>query len=198
MKYIPLAKRFSDTYMANPPGDSPHTLYVVSNGDNIQPGHKALFDPLPVNHITHNNFGKDIGAHIMAADVIQCDLMIFMGSHIHFRRPGWLDRIVNVYLENGPGLYGPWGFHQPALHLRTTCYWCPPEILRSYPYQVGDPQRYPFEHSPTDSIVAHTKKIGFPTMMVTWGGAYESKDWRHVENEDCLMLDQHTDSIGYH
>lgn len=196
-KYEPLAQRFVDSYMTHPPGQYPHTVHVIANGYDIGLRQRNVFGPLPVTHMTHNNYGQDIGAFIMASDVIPCDLLVCLGAHVHFRRAGWLDRLVNAYLDNGPGLYGAWGFHEPARHLRTTSFWCSPEILNTYPYEVGNPQRYAFEHSPDRSIVAHTAKMGFPTLMVTWAGTFEPKDWRHVENRDCLMLDQHTDSIGY-
>lgn len=195
--YEPLAQRFARSYLEHPPGETEHSLNVVVNGNVPGPRHRQLFDPLPATFRSHSNFGKDIGAYQMAAQEIPCDLLVCFGANVHFRRAGWLDRLVNVFLDNGPGLYGPWAYHQPAPHVRTTAFWLPPTLLNSYPYQVGDGQRYTFEHGRDSSITAHLTKLGYPVMMVTWNGAYPEKDWHHCENEDCLMLDQFTDKMGY-
>lgn len=189
--YVPLAKRFVQSYMKNPPGETEHDIHVVINGS-IQAGDwsRYLFNPLPCQFMQHNNYGKDIGAYQSAADVLDCDLMVCMGAPIHFHRPGWLDRIVMAYYENGPGLYGAWGFHHPLPHLRTTVFWCPPELLNAYPHRVDDNFRYAFEHGP-DSITLWSQKQGFEPMMVTWAGTYPMDAWRPISKEESLMVDQH-------
>lgn len=194
--YVPKARRFAATYMENPPGDSDHQLYVVTNGGEISKSYRRIFEPIPCHHISHNNVGKDIGAYQVCAENIACDLMICLGANIHFWKAGWLDRIVNAYLENGPALYGCWAFHNPSTHVRTTAFWLPPELLRSYPYIVGNDQRYEFEHG-ENSIVNHATKMNFPSYMVTWGGVYAKNQWHHVEREECLFFDNHCESIGY-
>jgi hypothetical protein len=146
-------------------------------------------------HFHHNNVGQDIGAFQAFSEVADCDLLVCLGAPVHFRRAGWLDRIVQAYEDNGPGLYGAWAFHQPMSHVRTTAFWCPPELLKSYPYQVINESRYEFEHGHR-SIHQYTKSIGLNTYMVTWNGCWEEKDWHHVTLDECLLLDQHTDRIG--
>lgn len=195
-RYAPLARRFADTYMSNPPGVADHKLYVIANGANPNQQLKALVSPLPVSWMMHTNFGKDIGAFQMAAATIDCDLLVCFGAHIFFWKPGWLDRMVKAYQDFGPSLYGAWGFHQPMNHIRTTAFWLPPELLNSYPTQVSNGYRYEFEHGQT-SIVAHSQKMGFQPYMVTQRGVYGVKDWHHVERDDCLFFDQHCESIGY-
>lgn len=189
--YRPLARRFVDTYMANPPGESGHQLYVIVNGEKVRPDHRKLFEPLPCELIAGSNVGKDIGAFIWAAANIPCDLLVCFGSHTHFQREGWLDRIVNVFLQEGPALYGPWGV--PFLggdHIRTTCFWCPPELLNSYPYGIGtDMQRYAFERGES-SLTQHVLKSGFPAIMVTWDGYYGHQEWHVINGRDSLVLDQ--------
>jgi hypothetical protein len=194
--YEPLARRFAESYVRNPPGLEPHDLTVISNGGPIQERQKRLFDPLPCRWMEHNNMGRDIGAFQLAAEKVPCDLLICFGSHIHFCRAGWLDRIVEAFLNNGPALYGAWGFHQPADHIRTTAFWVPPELLRSYPAWVGDRQRYQFEHGP-QSITAHVRNLGFPTLQVTWSRVLDHLQWQHVVREDTLLLDQHTAALGW-
>jgi hypothetical protein len=195
--YEPLARRFTQTYLANPPGVEPHDLHVISNGGDITEHQRKLFDPLPVTHHTHNNVGKDVGAFQMAAETIPCDLMLCLGSHVHFWRAGWLDQIVGVFLDNGPGLYGCWAFHQPADHIRTTAFWLPPEVLRSYPSWIGDHQRYAFEHDRQNSITAWCRKVGFPTLQVTWNRVLDYDHWDHVIRNETLLLDQHCDHQGW-
>lgn len=194
--YGRLARRFADTYMANPPGTVDHSLYVVANGGEPNKTLKALIAPLPVTWIAHNNFGKDIGAFQLASRMIDCDLLVCLGANVFFHRPGWLDIIAKEYENNGPGLYGAWAFHQPMAHIRTTAFWMPPEILNSYPIWVDNGHRYEFEHG-YGSILQHVKNMGYPTLMVTRRGAFGEPNWHHVELDDCLFLDQHAESIGY-
>lgn len=191
-KYGPAAKQFSESYMANPPGEADHEIIVCLNGGNgVGPYQRKLFEPLPVTFIEHNNWGKDLGAFQMAAESIPCDLIIFMGSHVNFYRPLWLDRIVQAYEENGPALYGAWAFHQPATHIRTTFFWCPPELFRAYPVQISDRDRYAAEHG-GNSITLWAKRTGFETLMVTFDAILRPEQWRHAGPPECLALDQHT------
>lgn len=194
--YQPAARAFAASYVQNPPGLTDHELVVGLNGGEKQPIHDKLFAPLAPTFITHNNWGRDVGLFQHAADRLDCDLLVCFGSHVEFHLPNWLDIMVNAYLENGPSLYGAWGFREPAVHIRTTAFWMPPELFRLYPYQIGDPQRYAFEHGP-ESITLWTKSKGFEPMMVTRRGVFGIDRWHHVEREDCLFLDQHARRIGY-
>jgi hypothetical protein len=133
----------------------------------------------------------------MAARTIKADLMVFLGARVHFGKPGWLDVMVNAYLTHGPGIYGAYAFHTPHLHIRTTCFWMPPDLLNLYPVNVGNDQRYLFEHGGKDSITEWTISSGFNAWLVTWTGVFPPTHWRHVENHEALILDQHSDRIGY-
>ena len=189
--YVPNARRFVETYMTHPPGETDHELHVAINGGvEIGDWCKSLFHPLQPRFFQHNNYGKDIGAYQVAADTIDCDLMICLGAPLHFHRAGWLDRIMLAYLENGPAVYSPWGFHFPRPHLRTTAFWCPPEFLNAYPKRVGTGDRYQFEHGP-ESITLWSKKMGFEPMQVTWRGTYPMESWRPVSRDESLLVDQH-------
>jgi hypothetical protein len=194
-KYGPAARLFADTYMAQPPGQVDHEVVVVLNGGNgIGPYQRKSFDPLPVTFIEHNNWGRDIGAFQMAADTIPCDLLVCFGSHVHFHKAGWLDRMVRAFEDNGPTVYGAWGFHQPAPHLRTTAFWLPPDLLRSYPVQVSDRYRYGFEHG-SNSLTLWSQKMGFEPLMVTWGEVLAMKEWHHAGCDTALFGDQHTNCL---
>lgn len=187
--YQPMARRFVQSYQENPPGAYPHELVVLVNGFKY-PALDGLFKPLPVTYLVHTNIGKDIGAYQKAAEEIPCDLMICLGSPVFCPKPGWLDWLVDQYLEHGPGLYGAFAYQVPMPHIRTTCFWCPPELLNSYPQHIGDGDRYAFEHGP-DSITLWARRMGLGTFLVTWDGVLEMKDWYQAPRSKCLFIDQH-------
>lgn len=192
-KYGPAARLFADTYMSHPPGQTDHRLYVILNGSTgVGPYQRSLFNPLPVEYLEHNNWGRDIGAFQMAADQLDCDLLVCLGAHVHFNRAGWLDRMVSVFEDNGPAVYGAWGFQVPLPHLRTTAFWMPRDLLRLYPNVIGDNHRYGFEHG-QDSISLWSQRMGFEPQMVTWQGCYGMADWHPIPNDQALCLDQHAD-----
>lgn len=193
--YSAAARRFTESYMNNPPGESDHEIVVCLNGGTKGPDHDKLFAPLPVRFIEHSNWGKDIGAFQLAAETIPCDLLVCFGSHIYFHHPGWLDRMVQVCEENGPSIYGAWGMSQPLPHLRTTGFWLPPELLRGYPRIISDNERYSFEHG-NESITLWSQKIGFEPFMVTWSGVFPMKDWHMVGRQEALVHDQWYDGRG--
>lgn len=194
--YEPLARRFADSYRMFSPGSEPHEVCVIGNGGPVTAPQRHLFDGLPVSFHQHDNRGRDLGAFQLAAETIPCDLMVCFGSPIHFWRAGWLDRIVDVFLREGPAMFGPWGFYQPAPHLRTTCFWLPPELLRAYPFWIGDHLRYEAEHG-KNSLTAFTRNSGFPTIQVTWSKVLDGGNWENVTREDSLFLDQHCDKMGW-
>jgi hypothetical protein len=195
--YEPYARRFVQSYLDHPPGQFDHQLHVIVNGAPANDRQKKMFSVLPFTFHNHNNHGKDIGAFMLAAHTVPCDLLVCLGAPVHFRRAGWLDRIVQVYLENGPGLYGCWGFHQPVPHIRTTAFWLPPQFLTEYPHPVDTPHRYNFEHGREDSILQWTRKNDYPVIMATWTRAFPDSQFTHAANGDCLLLDQHTDEMKY-
>lgn len=195
--YVPMARRFARTYMEHPPGAQPHDLYVIINGDNAQRADERVFSPIAVKFLTHDNYGKDIGAFQMAARTIKADLMVFIGAQVHFRQAGWLDLLVNAYERNGPGIYGAYAFHTPHLHIRTTFFAMPPDLLNMYPVHIGNEHRYEFEHGPVHGVSKWCIDSGFNAWMVTWVGTFPPSHWRHVENQEALVLDQHSDRIGY-
>lgn len=192
-----MARRFATQYVNFPPGETDHELFVVVNGGGqVTPRQERLFSPLYPSFLYHDNTGKDIGAFLMAARNIPCDLLVCLGGPVRPRMTGWLDVMVRAVENNGPGLYGCWGFHQPAIHIRTTVFWITPQLLNAYPHGIDNAHRYFFEHGP-DSITLWCLKNGFPTLQVTRRGVFDVPKWHHVEQQDCLMLDQHCDRLGW-
>lgn len=193
--YEPLARRFARSYLDHPPGEHDHELHVMANLAPLNERQQKVFNPLPARHHTHNNYGKDVGAFMLAAATIPCDLMLCFGAHIHFHRAGWLDRIIDVYLKIGPGLYGCWGFMAPAPHIRTTAFWLPPQLLASYPNPVDNPNRYHFEHGNKTSILQWARTNDFPIAMVGWDMVGLYPKFKCLTHAESLMWDQHLDRL---
>jgi hypothetical protein len=194
--YEVAAKRFVDSYFNNPPGAADHEIHVCLNGGSGHgPYQEKIFNPLPVTWMEHNNWGKDIGAFQVASHSLNCDLLVCFGSHIYFHRPGWLDRMVRAFEDYGPTIYGAWGQYLPTPHIRTTGFWLPPDLLRLYPYQIGDRDRYSFEHG-SESITLWCQKLGFDPMQVTWNGDFNMSQWHGVNRQESLFYDQWFDGRG--
>jgi hypothetical protein len=189
-KYQALARQFARTYIEHPPGTTDHEIYVVVNGF---PDAKAerLFEPLPVKLLSHNNWAKDLGAFLLAAHTISCDLLVMMGSHVNFWRAGWLDQIANAFMRYGPAVGGAFAMQVPEPHLRTTFWWTSPEILLTYPFLQSDSDRYFFEHS-KESIALWSEQRGFAPYQLTWRGCFAREHWHPVTREEALAWDQHT------
>lgn len=191
--YFGLAQRFAQTYQQFPPGHD-HTLHVIHNGLAHSPADMRPFAALPHQDLIRSNLGWDIGAFQDAAEQLPCDLLVCLGSPVHFHKPGWLARMADAYVHHGPHLFGCAGYLYPNPHIRTTAFWCPPQLIQSYPHLIGSTResRYGFEHG-VNSLTHHVQAAGLETIMVTWQGCYPFSQWRdHVPGvEDILVLDQH-------
>lgn len=173
-----MAHEFAASYQRNPPGMDHDTL-VVCNGAPATDPSKALFNALPnVTFIDHDNSGWDIGAFQLAARTVDCDLMLFLGSHAYFRKPGWLSRMVEVVAEKGNTLYGSTGNQGDPRsnvfpHVRTTGFWCHPSLMASYPHSVTEGgtggKRYDFEHGPS-CFTSWVISQGMQPYIVGWNG----------------------------
>jgi len=194
--YEDMAARFASHYVSNPPGESDHELWVIVNGSQITDRQEKLFEPLSPQYLYHDNSGKDVGAHRLAAAKIPCDLIVFLGAPCWPGKPCWLDRIVKVWQDTGPALFGNYCFHAPAPHVRTTFYWCPPQIINSHSLPVDNGLRYEWEHG-SKSITRHAMKLGFPVIQVLWNHVLPFEKWTHVTEDECLQFDQHTERMGY-
>ena len=194
--YFPLAGRFATTWKQFPPGAEPHTLYVIGNGSEVPAAYREPFTGIPCVWGSHDNSGWDVGLFQWAAEHIPCDLLVCLGAPVHFYRTGWLDRIVDVYLNSGPGLYGCWGVpYRASDHIRTTAFWVTPELMYAYPFMAGSlrESRYAFEHGP-NSITRWAEQQGFPPLMVTFDAVYARDQWANADGGagKCLMFDQFT------
>lgn len=192
-KYYPLAIRFAETYQRFPAGHE-HQLVVLCNGSAGSQTMMRMFDNIPHETRVHSNIGWDIGAYQRVADTSTADLMVCLGAHCHFYRADWLKAMVDAYLEHGVGLYGCTAYGGIITHVRTTVFWIPPELFRSYPNYIGSSRRsrYEFEHGGT-SLTHHVLNLGFPCVMVTSLGSFVYPDWHdHAPGfNEILVRDQH-------
>ncbi len=152
------ALAFAQSYEKNPPGLR-HETIIVANGDAITDSSKELFNPFPNRtYIDHDNSGWDLGAFQAAARhqaSASAEMIVFCGSHTYFRKPGWLARMHEVFIELGDTLYGSSGNqgdynHSVHPHVRTTGFWCSRSLFNGYPLTVNQGgqggQRYEMEH----------------------------------------------------
>ena len=170
------AVEFVASYHHHPPGMA-HETVIVSNGAEITEPSMRLFESLPgLKFVNHDNSGWDIGAFQLCAKTIPCDLMVFFGSHTYFRRAGWLARMWSVYQEHGDTLYGATGAQGNIPggvwpHVRTTAFWCHPQLFSEYPATVIEAahggQRYNFEHGP-NCLTSWVMSLGRQPYVVGW------------------------------
>jgi len=176
------ARRFSDSYQANPAG-YPHRLIVICNGGILHPRRKAFFDAIPGCEFVprENDAGWDISAYQHVAAKIPCDFLVCLGESIHFPRKDWLGRLMSARIEHGPGIYGMFSSHMVRAHLNTTGFGCDPSLLNRYPPVLNHEQRYAFEHGP-NCFWIRLFRAGLTTMLVTWDGEWEPGKWRLPDN----------------
>lgn len=196
-RYYQLAKRFVSTYRQFTPKIE-HSMWVVANGFDPSPHDQHVFDGVPVKWLVHDNQGWDIGAFQYAAEVVSCDLLVCMGANCHFHRHGWLERMADVYVENGPHFYGTRGFfYPPGHHIRTTCFWMHPELLKSYPRYVCSTHasRYDFEHG-VGSMTNWVEQSGLKCLVATWDDVVGIERWHEGFGPvtTCLVYDQWTNA----
>ena len=213
-QHIEYAKQFVASYQQYPPQIS-HDIIIVCNGAEPNEETQRIFAALP-RHVffEHDDSGWDIGGYIAAAKTVTTDIQICLGGSSYFKRAGWLERMSAVWQECGPGVYGSNSSYEISPHLNTNGFWCPPQLLTSYPHPViNKADRYAFEHGrPYFLIAGRLMKIeplpprmlwymaysaGFPARLVTWEGVYDWWDWRKPNNI-FRRGDQSNCLVGWH
>ncbi len=208
IQYPLYALRFVRSYFSFRPGIEHQTVIVLS-GALVTPEHVSLFSELPdAEFICHNNSGWDIGAFQLAAlPARPCDMMVFFGASTTFRREGWLKRMADAWEANGPALYGASGHHGNASwgifpHIRTTAFWCSPDLMNEYPIRIVRPeQRYPFEHGQI-SFTLWANDHGAKPWVVGWNDArplelhdVNSNHYRPDDPAELLAWDRWTEDF---
>ncbi len=168
------AIRFLQSYNQHPPGMG-HETVVVCNGTPPDDEAYSLFGSLPnLTLVAHDNSGQDIGAFQYISLTIPCDLMLFFGAHAYFRGANWLLRVKQAFEHHGDHLFGAAGHTGVGTiwpHIRTTGFWCRPELLNEYPVRIAHAsQRYEFEHGETGLTSWITRTKGRRALVVGWEG----------------------------
>jgi hypothetical protein len=176
-----LARRFVESYWACAAG-ADHIVHVYFNGGEPTAAHTRLFDGMPCEFHQHDDVGWDIGVY-QAASHLECDMMVCLGGASYFKREGWLRRMTEVFGDrHGVGLFGASASYEQSPHIRTSAFWCRPELVRAYPEPVATYEdRYRFEHGPT-SITRLSELVGVGAWMVTWDEVCAKAEWRTPAN----------------
>jgi hypothetical protein len=189
-KYDNYAFRFLESYNAHPPGVD-HDTVIVLNGLKQSSEIACLFSPMPhCTFLERNNAGYDIGAFQHAAREVPCDMMVFFGASAFFFKTGWLLRMATSFMKHGNAQYGSMGNRGDSgvavwPHIRTTGFWCSPNLLRAYPKTVTRPEeRHPFEHG--------------PACFSEWVRKQGLKNWVITRTRDLLWEQWDDDPEGYH
>jgi len=182
------ALRFVQSYNENPPAID-HQTIVVLNAATATPEIQCMFASLRnVTFLERDGSAMDIGGYQDAALRFPCDLMAFFGGSTYFKGPGWLLRMLQAYLKHGPALYGVMGNKGEGWprrvypHLRTTGFWCPPDLMNRYPHRItSNDRRYFFEHG-EGCLTSWVKSQGMRPILVSWQNEYYEPDWDAVPN----------------
>ncbi len=176
------AKRFVGT-LEKYPALFPFRLVVIVNGCKLHDETRKLFIPHNPEYFVHDDSGWDIGAYQHYCEQSTDDMVLFLGGSAYFRREGWLKRMAEVFLEhNGVGLYGSTGnLGHPRTtifaHIRTTGFWCSPEVMNAYPQKITEHhQRYPFEHG-KNGLTRWCMSSGIPARVVDFSNVWEHPQW---------------------
>jgi hypothetical protein len=209
-KWHSMAKRFVETYEANPPGCG-HNTIIVAQGQPIYQDMVGLFNRLgPWQSFAHDNSGWDIGAFQRVAEQRPSPLMVFLSGTTYFRRPGWLVRMRDVFNKfNGVGLFGACGNGGDLgkschPHIRTSSFWCQPIVLLGYPERINETgRRYPFEHG-SKNFTLWANSVGLPTVVVDFSNHWNFGEWgrnprgyHQSDQHDLLLGDRNTEPPDY-
>lgn len=208
------ADRFVASYRSNPPLID-HSMIVISSGGPPSGTAVSQFSFIEgTQFIETDNEGWDCGNYVKAARQISCDILFCCGTGCHFKRPGWLRRIADVWKKVGPGMYGTLATYQHSPfsrngnptnpHINTTGFAVIPQALRQYPKRIVTREdRYEFEHGP-NALWRQVERANMPVKLVTWSGIYGKDRWREPVNgyrsgdqSDCMTFWTHTDEYDH-
>ncbi len=196
------ANRFVNTYRSCKPGIDHDSVVILNGGTPPSQVSQYFVRNIPnLSFFLHDNTGWDIGGYRQLALKLPPSTPMFcLSTKAHFKRSGWLRRMVEAWEKHGAGLYGTLATYEVRPHFCTTGFMAPASLLAEYPKVHTKDERYAFEHGP-DHIVTRALKKGMPVKLVTWDGEYDMKDWRKPPNvyssgtqSNCLTFFNHSDS----
>ena len=196
------AARFVATWEKFPP-DYDCDLIVCCNGGPPTIEGSIILNGRDAQFFVTNNEGYDIGAYTKAAHgpANGYDAVFCCGESIYFWRRGWLNRLVDAWLDYGEGMYGVISSYLVRPHLGTSAFMTSPGLLHRYPFKVHDRKtRYEYEHGKQSFWLHVNEKWHLPVRLVTWDGSYSWRDWRKPANimwrgdqSNCLVRCIHLD-----
>lgn len=207
------SRRFVDSVINHPPGLEINWTIACNSPSREMPSDdvKEMFSRLGnVKYFSHDNSGWDIGAFQAYSKVCKSDLCLFFGSSAYCRKSDWAQKMVMAYRLNGPnaiyGVTGNMGNQSCGVspHLRTTGFWCKPEILNQYPSTVTRPEeRYPFEHGP-QCLTVWAWSQGYQVYVVETENIFSFPDWDngpegfHRGQQQHIIFGDRVTSPPYH
>lgn len=181
-------------------GTVSHQLVIVTSGGEISPAKANLLSEFEYEVIRYQGQGWDVGALVHASKELPFfDTLLFLNSQVQITSPRFLERFVESWEENGPGLYGASSSFEVSRHIRTSCIAAPPGVFSSYPRPTSS--RFDatvFEHSPNS--ISHWAKEGGLNPLVVYSDetlpldqSRSKSDIFRSGNQSKLMIsDRHT------
>ena len=197
-KTADIEARFVATWLTYPPG-VPVRLIACCNGGPLDFEVGSMLALAGAEFYPRANEGADRGGYMDVAKNFPSDMQLCLGESCFFTRPGWMERLIQVWNRHGKGLYGFLASKLLTLHINTTCFCLSPELFSAWAYPVDQrPARYSFEHG-ADPFWRRVRAAGRPVRLVTFSGDYEPWEWRTTSNafwqgdqSDCLIHCIHT------
>lgn len=194
------AVRFVRSFLENLPGH-PCNMIVTVNGGSITGQIRSLFAQIrKAQFFQHDDSGFDIGGYIALAKARpDLKLLFCCGGPTTFSRAGWLKKIMDAWLEYGPGMYGTNASYEVRPHLNTSGFVIERDEIVKYPHPVTDRfSRYEFEWG-KGALWRRVRRSGKQTMLVTWDGVWYPEEWRIPKNgyragdqTNCLTYFSHS------
>lgn len=194
------SSRFVATWHEFPPG-AETDLLIICNGGPLSLELSLIFESLNAKMFPRvNDAGLDLTGYMdsVRGPCKDYDAVLFLGESIYFTREGWLQRLVEAWGKYGPGFYGPFGSNNVRPHLQTSAFFCPPPLLKRYPFRPFNRiMRMEFEYG-NQAMWRRVAAGGMPVRCVTWDGEWEPRMWRIPQNilwrgdqSNLLMMNNH-------
>jgi len=180
-----LSYQFVESVSKFPPGADLNWVIALNspNGQELSTEMKQVFEALgPVTYFKHDNSGWDIGAFQAYSKTSKADFVLLFGSSSYARKNNWALPMITAFKTYGPNaIYGVTANlgnrDGVSPHLRTTAFWCTPELFNRYPTRVTKPEdRYPFEHG-QQSMTVWAWSQGYQVYVVETENVFAYPDW---------------------
>lgn len=223
--YRPWVEKFTRTFQQFPPGCD-YEVWAVCNWGEPTDEVREWFYGIKTRFIYYEGNGCDLGGHQKVANDIGVQTSAFgrpgdafivgMTSRCFFYRAGWLDRLMKVREEKGPGIFFTSASKQGGiLHGCTRAFGMDACVWRAYPSTIDSRQRGPFFEVGTSNPIGNLlewytfhKGLGRKSAwLVHWDNMFELPgEWaRYVEcrnrfrdgnQEQMLVHDWHSDQFN--